>query len=177
MGNTAMTTAIPQFHEVRITLSEMNPLFEEFIAGPDIVNVGETLRVMLGDYFYGEPPVTSNPYYTDQDRTIVFQFGVDQPCIDTVGAIEAMGEIFWTMADTISNRVLMVNPEYSHRPSDCFYKFFQHTRELVVYTPVLTGQPYNVVRVPLDGLAVITVCKETLPSWLRNNSGLLLQQM
>jgi hypothetical protein len=176
MGITTMTTAVPQYHEVRVTLSEMDSLFEEYIAGPEIIDVGETLRVMLGDYFYGEPSIPRGPFHSEQDRTIVFRIGVQYLGLDFAGAIDAMGEIFWALADTISHRVLMVNQSYSHRPNECFYKFFPATRELVVYTPVLPGLPANMTRVPLEGLAVITVCAETIPSWLRNAVPPMLQQ-
>ena len=166
-----MTTAVPQYHEVRITLTDIETLFHEYIAGPDIIDIGETLRVMLGDYFYGEPPVPAShlTYHTDQDRTLVFRPGVSLNGLELSNAIDAVGEIFWALADNITHRALQVDLSYSHRPNECFYKFFPMTRELVIYTPVLPGQAFNSLRVPLEGLAVIMTCRDTLPSWLRES--------
>lgn len=164
-----MNTAVPQYHEKRITLSEIDYAFREFIGGPDVVDVGETIRIMLADYFYGELIAVPNASHTEQDRTIVFPLGMgitlEGP--ELANAIEMLGEIFWSIADTISHRVLMVTQEYSHRPNECFYKFFPLTRELVVYTPVLEGLPLNPAFIALDGRAVMAACADTLPSWLR----------
>ena len=144
-------------------------MFQEYIAGSDVVDVGETVRVMLGDYFYGEPPAPIGLSYTCQDRTIVFRPERMLAEPDLSQAIELLGDIFWSLADTITHRALQVTPEYSHRPNECFYKFFPMTRELVIYTPVLPGQAFNSLRVPLEGLAVIMTCRDTLPSWLRES--------
>lgn len=172
MGITAMTSAIPQYNEVRITLTEIDSLFHEYIVGSSVIDIGETLRVMLGDYFYGEPlaPALHANYHTEQDRTIVFRQGNTLQGIDLVNAIDLLGDIFWALADTITHKALQVNAEYTHRPNSCFYKFFPTTRELVIYTPVLSlsGYGYSSQSAPLDGIAVITVCNETLPSWFRN---------
>lgn len=174
-----MTTAVPQYHEVRITLTDIDALFQEYIAGPDVVDIGETMRVMLGDYFYGEPllPASHLNHYTDQDRTLVFKNGAMLHGQDLCNAIDSLGEIFWALADNITHRALQVNLTYTHRPNECFYKFFPMTRELVIYTPVLPGQAFNSLRAPLAGLAVITVCNETLPSWLRGTMPSFLQKL
>lgn len=163
-----MTTDIPHYHESRIILSEMNSVFEEFIGGPDVIDVGETLRVMLGDYFYGEPLVPLGPHYTNQDRTLVFPFGVGQTLhgIELDNSIEALGEIFWTVADIITNKVLRATSFYTFRPNECFYKFFPHTRELIIYTPVFVEIPRPGLAA-LDGRAVMQACSETLPSHLK----------
>lgn len=169
-------SAIPQYHEKRISLAELDHQFREYIGGPDVVDVGETLRVMLGDYFYGEPPGTLKPHYTVEDRTLVFPFyttgglapqGPVAPLgpLELAGAIEILGEIFWSLAETITHRALMVTPMYTHRPNECMYKFYPETRELVVYTPVLADVNYPGL-VALDGRAVITGCVGFLPSWL-----------
>lgn len=166
-----MTTAVPQYHEVRITLNEVDALFQEYIPGADAIDVAETLRIMLGDYFYGEPaaPASHLQFHTDQDRTLVFRMGPRLQGPDLSVAIDMLGDIFWSIADTITHRALQVTPEYSHRPNECFYKFFPMSRELVIYTPVLPGQAFNSLRVPLEGLAVIMTCRDTLPSWLRES--------
>ena len=166
-----MTTAVPQYHEVRITLTEIDALFQEYIGAGDVVDIGETLRIMLGDYFYGEPiaPAAYLNSYTDQDRTLVLRPGIVLQFQELTNAIDLLGDLFWSLADTITHRALQVTPEYSHRPNECFYKFFPMTRELVIYTPVLPGQAFNSLRVPLEGLAVIMTCRDTLPSWLRES--------
>ncbi|BAW19273.1 hypothetical protein [Ralstonia phage RP31] len=165
-----MTTAVPQYHEKRLRLSEMDAMFQEFIGGPAVVDVGETLRVMLGDYFYGEALTTNQPHFTMEDRTIVFPYGVNEAPFDAktmADCADLMGEIFWAMNDTITTTLLQVTPDYTHKPSECLYKFFPATRELVVYTPVLQGLVSPVVLAPLDGRAVITACHDFLPSWLK----------
>lgn len=166
-----MTTAVPQYYEVRITLTDVESLFHEYISGVNAIDIGETLRVMLGDYFYGEPPAPSGHlnYHTDQDRTLVFKPGFAMHGADLTNAIDMLGDIFWSLADTVTHRALQVSHDYSYRPNECFYKFFPMTRELVIYTPVLPEQMFNTLRVPLEGLAVIMTCRDTLPSWLRNS--------
>lgn len=164
-----MTTNVPQYYENRMVLTEMDGLFEEFVGGPTVVDIGETLRVMLGDYFYSEPPIPNGYYYTDQDRTIVFARGAGYALQgqDLAVAIDALGEVFWTLADLITNRMLRTDQHYTHRPNECFYRFFPATRELVVYTPVMM-ELFRPDLVALDGRAVMVICAGTLPSWLRN---------
>lgn len=165
-----MNSVIPQYHERRLILTELDAGFREFIGGPDVIDIGQTIRVMLGDYFYGEPAeVYGQDVYTQEDRTLVFPMLagclLTQEQLD--GAIEMLGDIFWTMSDMINTRVLMLSPEYTHRPSDCFYKFFPATFELVVYVPVMQGFNYAINLAPFDGRAVITACQDTLPSYFR----------
>lgn len=166
-----MNSAIPQYHEIRLTLSEMDAAFNEFVGGPDVVDVGQTIDLMLRDFFYGElaqPPLCYQSY-SDQDRILVFPLG--KGCTlagnDLNIAIDNLGEIFWSMNDFITSRVLKLTPDYTHRPSDCLYKFFPMSRELVVYTPVIQNFTYPLHLVPLDGRAVITACVDTLPTHLR----------
>jgi hypothetical protein len=164
-----MNTLVPQFHELRMTLTEMDSNFREFIGGPDVIDIGETVRVMLADYFYGDQVTPIGMYYREGDRTIVFPSNKGQTLFgsDLSHAIEVLGEIFWALADTITQRIMKVNDFYSHRPLECFYKFFPLTRELVVYTPVMPGITYPLSLMALDGRAVMATCYDTLPSFLR----------
>lgn len=162
-----MSSSIPNYHEVRITLTDLESTLLHYIGGSTVINVGETMRVMLGEYFYGEPPLTMYPHYTSMDRTLVWPLaGQTLHGIDLDNAIDLMGDIFWSMADTITNNALAVNNQYTHRPTDCFYNFFPDLRVLVVYVPVMDGVVYNLNLLQLDGRAVIETCKKTLPSWL-----------
>lgn len=159
-------SAIPQYHEKRISLAELDHQFGEFI-GPGMVDVGATLRVMLADYFYGDILQPVQPSVTLHDRTLVFPL-TGAPAwtpLELQHAIDVVGEIFWSLAETITHRALMVTPMYTHRPNECMYKFYPETRELVVYTPVLADVNYPGL-VALDGRAVITGCVGFLPSWL-----------
>lgn len=169
-----MNSTIPQFHEIRLTLSEIDSSFREFIGGPDVVDIGETVRVMLADYFNGEiiTEVPGRSTYTYRDRTIVFPDGKGCTMDDNnlIAAIEVYGEIFWSLTDLITHKVLRVNSTYEHRPNDCFYKFFADTRTLVVYTPVLQGVDYPTTLGTMDGRAVMTACIDTLPLHLRNQT-------
>lgn len=163
-----MNGVIPHYYENRITLVEMDSMFQEFVGGPHIVDIGETIRVMLADYFYGELIAVPRASHIEQDRTIVFPsgYGYTLQGQDLSNAMSALGEVFWALADLITERVLRVNENYTHRPNECFYKFFPFTRELIVYTPALLEAP-RFGLVPLDGRAVMLTCQETLPSWLR----------
>lgn len=167
-----MTSAIPQYHERRMTLTETANAIAELIGGPQVVDIGQTIRIMLADYFYGDLIAVPNMSHTVQDRTIVFPPGrgytLSGPDLDM--AIEMLGEIFWAMADGISNSVLLVNAGYSHKPNECFYKFYPETLQLVIYTPVLEGLILFNAPVPLDGRAVILACQDTLPSWLQKSA-------
>lgn len=166
---------IPNYHEKRVRLTEMDGLLEEFIGGATTIDVGETTRVMLADYFYGEQLVPLQLHFTMEDRTIVFAKGLSEIPLsqaDLVDGAELLGEIFWAMADRITNDIMAVSPTYSHRPNECMYRFYPDTRELVVYTPVLPVNAYPLGSVyaslaPLDGRAVITSCIGFLPQWLR----------
>ena len=167
-----MNTAIPQYHERRLTLTEIDSGFREFIGGPDVIDIGQTIRVMLGDYFYGEPvEVCSQDVYKQEDRVLVFPMllgcTLNQAQLD--GAIEVLGDLFWSMADMINTRVLMLTPDYTHPPGNCFYKFFPETLELVVYVPIIPEFNYAAPIVPFDGRAVVTACRDTLPSYFRSN--------
>lgn len=163
-------TVIPQYHEKRLNLHRLDQMFLEYIGGPEVVDIGETIRLMLADFFYGEVPPSNRVCFTLFDRIIAFPPGVVSPPVEQrvleEGA-DLMGEIFWAMADEITHRALAVTPEYSHRPNECFYRFFPEKRELVVYTPVLAGLVYPPGFAALEGRAVIITCAETLPSWLK----------
>lgn len=166
-----MISNIPQFHEIRITLTELDAGFREFIGGPDVIDIGQTIGLMLRDYFNGEVVTSVFGYqtYSDRDRTLVFPFGKDctfNP-MELATAIEVYGEIFWSMADLITNKVLRLTVDYVHKPSECFYKFFPATRELVVYTPIIADFTYGMTLTAFDGRAVITACADTLPPHLR----------
>lgn len=172
-----MVTPAPQYYEVRLNISEMDDLFAEYVGCISAIDVGETLRVMLADYFYGEQLAPNGNAYTQQNRTLVLQHGAELSNQDIDNAITALGDIFWVLADTITNRALQVSMTYTHRPNECFYNFFPATRELVIYTPVMTDRIHNSLRVPLDGFAVMVVCKNTLPSLLRGTVPSLLQNV
>lgn len=164
-----MNTAVPQFHEIRIRLADILPLFTQHIGHTDVFDVAETTKYMLADYFYGEPVVPfGRDVFVIGDRALVFQFGKKDvlPNTELHGAIDVIGDIFWDVVDRL-NTALAVSPAYNHRPSDCFYKFFPLTYELVIYTPVLAGVSYNPQLIAMDGRAVMVACMETLPSWLK----------
>ncbi len=162
-----MSSSIPNYYEVRMTLTDLESLLTHYVGGSTVINIGETMRMMLGEYFYGEPPVTLYPHYTCMDRTLVWPLiGQTLFGMDLDNAIDAMGEVFWSLADTITNNALAINNDYTHKPTDCFYNFFPDTRILVVYTPVMPEVQYNLKLLPLDGRAVMETCKSTLPSWL-----------
>lgn len=162
-----MTTAVPQYHEIRMTLADLDTAFREFIGDATMLNIGETMRLMLADYFYGQKATTIFQSYTIQDRTLVWPMsGQTLFGLELDNAIDAYGELFWSLADVITLNALAVTPQYNHRPNECFYKFFPDSRELVVYVPVLDNFTYTTPMVALDGRAVITTCSDTLPSWL-----------
>lgn len=176
-----MGTFVPQFHEKRMTIADMEASFREFIGGPELIDIDETIRIMLADYFYGDQvPVSLGRHsYTEHDRTIAFPIG-KLPTMspqELSAAIDTMGDIFWTLADTITNRVLPVTPTYSHKPNECFYKYFPMSKELVIYTPVMEGVLYPPGLAALDGRAVIAACHETLPSYFVTGGGTHLSPM
>lgn len=172
-----MSSAIPQYHEKRMRLNEMDAIFNEYIGGPEVLDVGETLRLMLHDFFYGEQMLTTQQCFSMHDRTIVFpikQLGLPSVPLSQqqlTQACDMLGEIFWDMAGRITTNILQMSPTYTVRPHECFYKFFPATRELVVYTPVLEGIAYQQNLVAMDGRAVINACIDTLPSYVRNAMG------
>lgn len=166
-----MSTNVPEFHEKRLRLVEMEQNFHEFIGGPDKIDVDETMRLMLADYFYGDliDPAPGYNVHREHDRAIVFPLG-KLPTMspqELSAAIDTLGEVFWTLTDNIAHRMLAVNTDYAHRPNECFYKFYPMSKELVVYTPVLEGVVYQPNLAKLDGRAVMTVCADTLPSWMK----------
>lgn len=167
-----MNTYIPQYHEIRLTLFELVPMFNEYVGNSRNIDIGKTIDIMLRDYFYGEivTEVLGQQTYSANDRTLVFPFGkgCELNPLELNTAIDNYGDVFWMMADTISNAALKLTPLYTHKPSDCFYKFFPDTLELIVYTPVINGFDYSLTIMRMDGRAVMTVCKDFLPPHLRN---------
>jgi hypothetical protein len=160
---------IPEFHEKRITLGDIRTQILETVGGPEVIDIGQTIRVLLADYFYGEDLDTPGySTYTINDRKLVFAQGVTLPNINVVDAIDMLGDVFWSLEALISMRVLQLTPEYTYKPSECLYKFFPDTLELVVYTPVLAGFIYPPQFVALSGIAVMTTCRDFLPSFLRD---------
>lgn len=165
-----MSTLIPNYYELRLTLTDIVSSLTHYVGNDSVINVGETLRVMLGDYFYGEPSKTMYQTYTSEERTLVWPLmGQTLFGQDLADAIDVLGEVFWTLADTLNAYVLRVNDHYDHRPSDCFYHFHPDSKVLVVYVPVIPGINDMVLQTQLDGRAVIQTCFATLPSFLRKN--------
>lgn len=161
-------SSIPNYHEVRLTLTEIENMIIGHVGDNSVVNIAETIKVMLGDFFYGEPTKTFYPHHTSLDRTIVWPlFGQTLFGVELQDAIENLGEVFWHLANTLIANVLTVNESYSHRPSDCFYMFYPDSRVLVVYVPVtvISGNSFGLVE--LDGRAVVETCRSTLPNYLR----------
>jgi hypothetical protein len=162
---------VPEFHEQRLTLTEMEHNFREFIGGPELIDIDETMRLMLADYFYGDfiEPSPGHTVHREHDRALVFPFG-KLPTMnpqELTAAIDTLGEVFWTLTDTIMNRMLRVSANYEHRPNECFYKFYPMSKELVVYTPVMEGILYPPTLHKLDARAVMVVCADTLPSYMK----------
>lgn len=159
---------IPDYYELRLTLTEIENLLVQTIGGTSVINVGETMRVMLGEYFYSEPAKTIYPHHTSCDRTIVWPLmGQTLFGQDLTNAIETIGDIFWVLADTIQGYILRVNSHYDHKPSECFYHFHPDTKVLVAYVPVIAGINDLTLQAKLDGRAVVQTCAATLPSWYR----------
>lgn len=158
----------PEYQEVRIWLTDADQFLEEYVGSRGQINYGETIRIMLKDFFYGEFETTLFPHQTMHDRTIVFNTGPGSyPIPNLLQAFEALGDVFWHIADTITERVLKLTPYYTYKPSECFYKFFPDTRALVVYLPVLDSVVCNPLVRPLNGHAVVLTCSEFLPSWAK----------
>lgn len=170
-----MSTLVPQFHEKRLRLVEMEQNFREFIGGPELIDIDETMRLMLADFFYGDliEPAPGYRVHREHDRALVFPLGKlpTMSAQELTAAIDTLGEVFWTLADTIAHRMLAVRTDYSHRPNECFYKFYPMSKELVVYTPVMEGVLYQPTLAQLDVRAVMIVCADTLPSWLKPAPG------
>lgn len=156
---------IPDFYEVRFSLDDVLSALKFYVGDESVINTKETIRLMLGQYFYGETPKTVFATTMDHERTLVwpitgqslFGHGLDN-------AFETLGEVFWAMADKISHYALHVSPEFQLRPSDCFYKYFPLENKVVLYIPA-----GNVVSnlTKIAGPAVVIACSETLPSYYR----------
>lgn len=159
---------LPNYQEGRITLTDVREVLECYVGDNSIINVNETLRLLLGQFFYGETPTTIFPVTNDCERTIVWPV-TGQTLFGSVlvDAMNNLGGVFWSVADKITNQLLTVRADYQHRPEVCFYKFFPDTCLLVVYVPVIPGVMGEHNLMQLAGPAVVTVCAETLPSYYR----------
>lgn len=163
MLNSAPQSAIPDYYETRLSLYDIAAMISTYIGDSTRININETIRLMLGDYFYGEVPVTYLPSTRAIDRTIVWPMtGQTMVGPELQEAFINLGEVFWNLADTITRRVLWHSDSYQHPPSNCFYLFFPDTCTLVTYVPIVAGVT-PLLTVPIPGAAVVTTCAATLP--------------
>lgn len=161
----------PTYTAVRFGL---NGLFEELESlDPDIsplVDIGETIRIMLADYFYSDYVKTAHNSVRINDRTIAFKQGTVKADVVRFSHAEAtlgqFAEKFWNLSDYIYSNVLCATESYSHPPSECFYQYSQDDKAINVYLPVREGLP--VITATLPAAAVIHSCLKTLPSFLRH---------
>lgn len=157
-------SAIPNYYETRLTLSDISIMIANYIGDSTKININETIRLMLGDYFYGEIPVTYLPSSRAFDRTIVWPMtGQTIFGAELQEAFINMGEVFWNLADMITRRVMWLNDSYQHPPNNCFYKFFPESCTLVTYVPIILGVTSPLV-VSIPGSAVVIACASTLPT-------------
>lgn len=160
----------PTYTAVRFGL---NGLFEEIESlDQDIsplIDIGETVRIMLADYFYNDyiKPIGNNIQISD--RTIVFKQGVQRSDVKrhphALATVDLVAQKFWNLSDYIYNNVLRATAEYTHPPSECFYQYSADDKAINVYLPVREGLP--VITGHLPAAAVIHSCLSTLPSFLR----------
>lgn len=157
-------SAIPNFYETRLSLSDISVMISSYIGDNTLININETIRLMLGDYFYGEIPITYLPTSRAFDRTIVWPItGQTIFGAELQEAFLNMGEVFWNLADMITRRVLWLSDSYQHPSSNCFYKFFPDTCTLVTYVPIVLGVTSPLV-IPIPASAVVLTCASTLPT-------------
>lgn len=158
-------SAIPNYYEVRLSLADISGMMSMFVGDNTRISVNETIRLMLGDFFYGEIPITYLPCSRAHDRTIVWPLtGQTMFGEELNEAFINLGEVFWNLADTITRRVLWASNHYQHQPHTCFYKYFPDTNTLVTYVPIILGIVTPPFVAQLPGSAVVVTCASTLPT-------------
>lgn len=159
---------IPEFYAVRTSLTDIVAMFEDLMPNHSVVDIGETLRLMIADYFYGDSIDTSFQTIKMFDRVLVLGFNLFPPMEDQTTMMEIAGDIFWTLSDYIRRSILLVyeTPTYAYEytPPECFYVFDANTYELLVYLPYRGFDIAGAAR--LDGRAVLATCRNTWPKFL-----------
>lgn len=159
---------IPMYFAVRTTLTDTVAMFEDLMPNHSCVDIGETMRLMIADYFYGDQIPTSYQTIKMFDRVLVLGYNMFPPMESQKEMMEIAGDIFWALADHIRRSVLMVyedsNSAVEYRPTDCFYVFDSATMELMVYLPYQGFEITGAAK--LDGRAVLATCRSTWPKFL-----------
>lgn len=167
-----MSSDIPNYYAIRVDLGNALAMFEANMANYGCVDIGETVRLMLADFFYGDQVVTPYQKIEMFDRVLVLNFNLFPPIEDQEGMMEVMGDIFWALSDLIRRTALTIHVSegvpLEYQPSECFYTFDQDALELMVYVPQREGFVVHGVAA-LDGRAVLTTCRRWWPQYLTMN--------
>ena len=106
------------------------------------------------------------------DRTLALNANMIPPYEDHQTMMEVLGDIFWAMAETITNTALYIHKDANGvgicRPHEAFYTFDPEKMEIMVYVPA--KPQYQIPgAAALDGRAVLNATRPTWPSFLTNS--------
>lgn len=167
-----MSSGVPNYYAIRVDLNNAVAMFEANMANSNCVDIGETLRLMLADFFYGDQVTTTYQKIEMFDRVLVLNFNLFPPIEDQQGMMEVAGDIFWALSDVIRSTALTVHENETttreYQPTECFFTFSQDTHELMVYVPEREG--FTIFGcAPMDGRAVLAATRPWWPLYLTMN--------
>lgn len=159
----------PEFYSIRHNLQGVESLFAEYMPNSVMVDVPETMRMMLADFFYADIIDCHGQYIEMFDRRIALLPNAFPPPEDHQEMMEAAGDIFWSLSDEITNNVLRINDDVNGvgtcRPSEAFYVYDGSNGDIMVYVPAT--QAYQLNGVPkMDGRSVWLATRNFWPKYL-----------
>lgn len=164
-------SVFPEYYALRCSLAPVIGMFEALMPNSHFVDVPETMRLMLADFFYGDILATPSQNLQMFDRTLALNVGMIPPIGDHVMMMEVLGDIFWALSDTITNTALTIQNDSNGvgvcRPHEVLYIFDPTVMELMIYVPALPQYRLHGAAA-LDGRAVLNATRATWPLFLVN---------
>lgn len=162
---------IPDYTAVRGNILPVIKMFENLVPQWQIVDIQETIRLMLADFFYADLPSTHCNVIQSGERRIALNIGMWPDEENVQMMLESVSDVFWTLADFITGNFLTVRTGRDDacvcRPHETFYVYDANHSELLVYIPSLPQ--YAIPGAALvDGRAVLSATRATWPSFLIN---------
>lgn len=162
---------IPNYYALRCPLAPVVSMFDSLMPNNHCVDVAETMRLMLADFFYADILATHCQNLQMFDRTLALNANMIPPYEDHQTMMEILGDIFWALADTITNTALCIVKDQNGvgvcRPHEALYTFDPQQMEIMVYIPA-QAQYQIPGAVQLDGRAVLNATRQTWPTFLTN---------
>lgn len=166
-------SGVPNFYAVRLSLTTVADSFAALMLSYKCVDVHETIRLMLADYFYSDYAPAQSQCLESGVHRLVLNPSMYPDKEDIPGMFECLSDIYWNMADIIQVNALTLFKESNnisqYNTTDCFYTYSSMDHDLMIYMPVRPGDPVVMDIAQIDGRAVIATCRSTWPQFYRDS--------